>query len=63
MGTGIAVRCGDGGVCASTEVGMIEFDRGAPGADLLGSYRLNFSGEALAGTFRAVWSDRPAICG
>ncbi len=62
-GTGIAVRCQSAGDCASTSVGIIEFDRVEPGADLTGSYRLMFNDEPALGTFRASWIARSAICG
>jgi benzodiazapine receptor len=62
-GSGIALRCQPGGECATTNRGTVEF--GAPQEDgsLLGSYRLTFSGDTVAGTFRARWSSRVAICG
>lgn len=62
-GSGIAVRCQAGGGCATSNRGSVEF--GAAGEDgaLLGSYTIDFSGDTVAGTFRARWVQRAAICG
>ncbi len=62
-GSGIAVRCQAGGGCATSNRGTVAFDASEPDGTLRGSYRLTFSGDTVAGTFRARWSTRAAICG
>jgi len=62
-GSGIAVRCGLGGKCASSSMGTVQFDLLEPGGDLIGSYQVDFAGGVVAGTFRARWSSRAALCG
>jgi benzodiazapine receptor len=63
LSSGIAVRCGADRACASTNLGTITFEPTTTGADLLGSYRLSFNGDSMAGTFRAAWLPRVALCG
>jgi len=62
-GSGIALRCQSGGACATSNRGTVEFDAPGPDGSLAGAYRIIFSGDTVAGTFRAGWSPRTAICG
>lgn len=62
-GSGIAVRCQAGGGCATSNRGTVEFDAPGPDRSLAGAYRIIFAGDTVAGTFRARWSPRAAICG
>jgi benzodiazapine receptor len=62
-GSGIALRCQTGGGCATSNRGTVEFDAPGPDGSLAGAYRIIFAGDTVAGTFRARWSPRTAICG
>jgi benzodiazapine receptor len=62
-GSGIAVRCHAGDGCATSNRGTVTFDAFEEDGTLHGSYVMNFSGDTVAGTFRARWSTRAAICG
>ncbi len=62
-GSGIAVRCQVGGGCATSNRGTVTFNDPDEDGSLLGSYQLTFASDTIAGTFRARWSMRAAICG
>lgn len=62
-GSGLALRCNAAGECATSNAGVIEFDRSEPDSAVTGSYLLDFAGDSVAGRFLAHWSSRAAICG
>jgi hypothetical protein len=62
-GSGIALRCDSPSSCTTSSAGVIEFALSAEAGVLAGAYRVEFDERAVAGTFRATWSRRVALCG
>ncbi len=62
-GSGIALHCESPASCTSSSAGVIEFASPAGDGVLAGSYRVEFDDRIVAGTFRATWSRRAALCG
>jgi tryptophan-rich sensory protein len=62
-GSGIAVWCQTESACAQATSGTVEFDRFTPGAELTGSYLLDFPDGRVTAAFHAGWYPRRALCG
>lgn len=62
-GSGIALHCESASSCTTSSAGVIEFASPADEGVLAGAYRVEFDDGAVAGTFRATWSKRVALCG
>ncbi|HOX20208.1 MAG TPA: tryptophan-rich sensory protein [Gemmatimonadales bacterium] len=62
-GSGIALHCESASSCTTSSAGVIEFASPAEEGILAGAYRVEFDDGVVAGTFRATWSRRVALCG
>ena len=62
-GSGIALHCESSASCTTSSAGVIEFAAPAEAEVLAGAYRVEFDNGVVAGTFRATWSRRVALCG
>ncbi len=62
-GSGIALHCESPSACTTSSAGIVEFSSPAEAGVLAGAYRVEFVDGVVAGTFRATWSKRVALCG
>lgn len=62
-GSGIALHCESPSACTTSSAGIVEFSSPAEAGVLAGAYRVEFDDGVVAGTFRATWSKRVALCG
>lgn len=62
-GSGIALHCESSSSCTTSSAGVVEFAAPAEEEVLTGAYRVEFDDGVVAGTFRATWSRRVALCG